>query len=137
MIVRKLRDTGVFVSAFLDPELAQIKLAHELGFDAVELHTGTYADAATPMIANEQLARLQARRGGNVCEAGMRLHAGHGLNYRNVTAVARITDMAELNIGHALVSRALFVGMREAVREMKRLLDEAAARRQVPAAVNA
>ena len=135
-IVQKLRDKGVFVSAFLDPELSQIKLAQDIGFDAVELHTGTYADAATPAIAVEQLARLE-RGAAAVREAGMRLHAGHGLNYRNVAAVARIQEMAELNIGHALVSRALFVGMREAVREMKRLLEDAAARRQVQKIVQA
>jgi pyridoxine 5-phosphate synthase len=119
-IVQGLKKNGIFVSAFLDPEESQINLALELGFDAVELHTGSYANAVETEV-KDQLARLE--RGGQWVRAGgMRLHAGHGLNYRNVVAVARIADMIELNIGHAIVSRAIFVGMREAVREMKRIL---------------
>jgi pyridoxine 5-phosphate synthase len=119
-IVQGLKRNGIFVSAFLDPDEAQINLARQLGFDAVELHTGAYANAGEPEV-KDQLARLE--RGGQLVRAGgMRLHAGHGLNYRNVVPVARIADMIELNIGHAIVSRAIFVGMREAVREMKQIL---------------
>jgi pyridoxine 5-phosphate synthase len=119
-VVQRLKKKGVFVSAFLDPDEMQIKLANDLGFDAVELHTGTYANAPTDGSA-EQLARLELA-GKWVREYGMRLHAGHGLNYRNVGPVARIAEMKELNIGHAIVSRAIFVGMRKAVREMKKLI---------------
>jgi pyridoxine 5-phosphate synthase len=122
--VKRLRDKGVIVSAFIDPEPAQIELARQHGFDAVELHTGEYANARGAA-ADAQSDRLR-RAGLLVAQGGMRLHAGHGLNYRNVGPVARIGAMAELNIGHAIVSRAIFVGLREAVREMKRLLDQLA-----------
>lgn len=119
-VVRRLKGVGVFVSAFIDPDERQVVAAQQQGFDAVELHTGDYADARGDK-AGHQLERL-ARAGALARERGLRLHAGHGLNYRNVQPVARIADMRELNIGHAIVSRAVFVGMREAVREMKRLL---------------
>ena len=128
-IVQGLKRNGVFVSAFLDPDEKQIMLARQLGFDAVELHTGAYANAL-PDDAPEQLARLE-RAGEWIREGGMRLHAGHGLNYRNVGPIARIACMAELNIGHAIVSRSVFVGMREAVREMKRLMEVATEARDV------
>jgi len=119
-VVKRLKRKGIFVSAFLDPEEAQIKLARELGFDAVELHTGSYANAS-PVEMPQQLLRLE--EGGRwIRDGGMRLHAGHGLNYRNVVPIARIAEMKELNIGHAIVSRAIFVGMREAVREMKSVI---------------
>jgi len=122
MVVRKLKEAGVFVSAFIGADPAQIELARQMEFDAVEFHTGEYANA-TGSAVQIQLDRLieacaAARR------AGLRLHAGHGLNYRNVRPVARIEQMRELNIGHAIVSRAIFVGLREAVREMKRVINE-------------
>ena len=118
--VKHLKDAGVFVSAFIDPDDKQIVAAQQQGFDAIELHTGEYANAAGEP-AKKQLDRL-IRASVLVRESGMRLHAGHGLNYRNVPPVAKIVGMAELNIGHAIVSRALFVGLREAVRQMKLLL---------------
>jgi len=118
--VQKLKNKGVFVAAFLDPDEAQITLARQLGFDAVELHTGAFANAL-PKEAAKQLTRLE--QGGKwVRDGGMRLHAGHGLNYRNVAQIARIDGMKELNIGHAIVSRSIFVGIREAVREMKSII---------------
>jgi pyridoxine 5-phosphate synthase len=120
-IVRDLKHRGIFTSAFLDPEEEQIATAHKLGFDAVELHTGSYANADSHHSAH-QLERLK-QGAQQIRAAGMRLHAGHGLNYRNVEPIARITEMVELNIGHAIVSRAVFVGLREAVRQMKQLLD--------------
>lgn len=123
-IVRDLKDRGIFTSAFLDPEEEQIATAQQLGFDAVELHTGAYANA-DQQHETQQLARLE-QAGRWVGEAGMRLHAGHGLNYRNVVRIARIPDMMELNIGHAIVSRAIFFGMRDAVRQMKQAIDRAA-----------
>ena len=122
-IVRDLKRRGIFSSAFLDPEEEQISIAQKLGFDAVELHTGSYANADVTHSAHE-LQRLK-RSAGQIRAAGMRLHAGHGLNYRNVAPIARIPDMVELNIGHAIISRAVFVGLREAVREMKHVLDAA------------
>jgi pyridoxine 5-phosphate synthase len=130
--VSTLKNLGVVVSAFIDPVIKQIALAGELGFDAVELHTGEYANAGDEMAVAEQLHRLE--QGGQwVREHGMRLHAGHGLNYRNVIPVAQIQLMAELNIGHAIVSRALFTGLRAAVREMKDLLDRSTQARNVRA----
>jgi len=131
-VVQRLKDVGVFVSAFIDPDEAQIDMAQRQGFDAVELHTGEYANAG-PDDAVVQLHRLAAA-GQRVRERGLRLHAGHGLNYRNVTPVAQIPLMAELNIGHAIVSRAVFVGLRQAVREMKNLLDAATLSRDIPVA---
>jgi pyridoxine 5-phosphate synthase len=128
--VLRLREAGAFVSAFIDPDETQIAIAASQGFDAVELHTGEYANASSDT-TEEQLHRL-TRAGQWVREHGMRLHAGHGLNYRNVAAVAAIPLMAELNIGHAIVSRAVFVGLRQAVAEMKRIMTTAAAPGDMP-----
>jgi len=118
--VNRLKAAGVFVSAFIGPDEKQIDAAADQGYDAVELHTGDYANADAGHIA-EELERL-AHGAQLVRDHGLRLHAGHGLNYRNVGPIASLPDMAELNIGHAIVSRAVFIGLREAVREMKHLL---------------
>ncbi|MFP6673569.1 MAG: pyridoxine 5'-phosphate synthase [Pirellulaceae bacterium] len=122
--IQRLQDAGLPVSLFLDPNLEQIEAALALGVEAVELHTGTFANAA----GEEQQAELQSlvQVGRTIRSAGVQLHAGHGLNYRNVHLVAAIEDMRELNIGHSIVSRAVFVGLEQAVREMKRLIVEAA-----------
>lgn len=119
-VVRRLKAVGVFVSAFIDPDERQVLAAEQQGFDAIELHTGEYANATGNKI-EDQLDRL-VKAGALARERGLRLHAGHGLNYRNVPPVAQINAMRELNIGHSIVSRAMFVGMREAVREMKQLI---------------
>ncbi len=119
-VVKRLKDAGVFVSAFLDPSREQIELARKFGFNAVELHTGSYANAAGA--AQERELQSLGEAADLIVSADMRLHAGHGLNYRNVGPVAAIGHMHELNIGHAIVSRAVFVGLRQAVREMKELL---------------
>jgi len=119
-IVGRLRSSGVFVSAFIDPDEKQVSLAVQQGFHAVEFHTGSYANARGGD-ADRHLEILQ-RACSIAHERGLRLHAGHGLNYRNVGPVAAIPGMMELNIGHAIVSRAVFVGLREAVREMKALM---------------
>jgi pyridoxine 5-phosphate synthase len=124
--VRRLKHVGVFVSAFIDPDERQVTLAKQQGFDAVELHTGTYCEARGEDI-ERQLDRL-IRAGQMARQHGLRLHAGHGLNYHNVGPIAAIEDMRELNIGHAIVSRAIFIGLKEAVREMKRLMDASAGR---------
>jgi pyridoxine 5-phosphate synthase len=118
--VKRLKAAGVFVSAFIGADEKQIDAAVDHGYDAVELHTGEYANADASHIAGE-LERL-AVGAQLVRERGLRLHAGHGLNYRNVGPIASLPDMAELNIGHAIVSRAVFIGLREAVREMKTLI---------------
>jgi pyridoxine 5-phosphate synthase len=119
--VQKLKDADILVSLFIDPDLQQIAAAAKLGVDAVELHTGPYA-LAKREAQTAELARL-SDAGRATTAAGMRLHAGHGLNYTNVRAVAAIPQMTELNIGHSIVSRAVMVGMKEAVTEMRRILD--------------
>jgi pyridoxine 5-phosphate synthase len=118
--VKRLRDAGIVVSLFLDPEPKQIEAAKDLGAHAVELHTGKYALAH----GSEQLEQLAAliQAGKLIRKLGLLLHAGHGLNYQNVRAIAEIEGMRELNIGHSIVSRAVLVGMERAVREMKSLI---------------
>jgi len=120
--IARLRGAGIEVSLFLDADPRQIAAAAELGAQAVELHTGSYA-LAPP--GKAQVAQLEVLRRGAaaIVERGLVLHAGHGLNYRNVQAVAALPHMCELNIGHSIVSRALFVGFEQAVREMKRICD--------------
>ena len=109
---------GIEVSLFIDPSLDQVRASHELGVTAVELHTGRYADAVGPADVERELADLIVA-GELVRLLGMTLHAGHGLNYANVAAVARIDGMAELNIGHSIISAAIFRGIEAAVRDMK------------------
>jgi pyridoxine 5-phosphate synthase len=124
--VRRCAETlmaaGIEVSLFVDPAAAQIHASHELGVQAVELHTGRYADALTDAERQQELQSLTdaaaAARG-----AGLLLHLGHGLTYRNVVPAARIAGVCELNIGHSIVSRAVLVGMERAVREMKELIN--------------
>jgi pyridoxine 5-phosphate synthase len=120
-IVGQLRDAGISVSLFLDPDPRQIETAAALGADAVELHTGQYALAKPGKAQQAALAQLQ-RAGAEIRASGMVLHAGHGLTYRNVQPIATIEGMHELNIGHSIIARALMVGLVEAVREMKRLV---------------
>ena len=115
-----LRAAGIEVSLFLDPDPRQIDVAAQLRVAAVELHTGKYALAKGAARQKELEALIAA--GKQIVQAGMRLHAGHGLNYQNVRPVATIDQMFELNIGHAIISRAVFVGLERAVREMKDLL---------------
>ncbi len=118
--VDRLRGAGIVVSLFLDPDEPQIDAAAQMGADAVELHTGQYALARGPARQQELVKLVTAAR--RICQLGMKLHAGHGLNYQNVGPVAQIDSMVELNIGHSIVSRAVMVGMERAVREMKALI---------------
>jgi pyridoxine 5-phosphate synthase len=119
--VKRLKDAGIVVSLFLDPEQAQIAVGAELRVDAIELHTGAYAHASANHNAEAELETLHgaARQ---VRAGGLLLHAGHGLTYRNVKPVAAIDDMKELNIGHSIIARAIMVGLEQAVRDMKRLV---------------
>jgi pyridoxine 5-phosphate synthase len=114
----RCRDSGLEVALFIDPESSQIETAIELGADAVELHTGSYANAALHRDRERELAALSTAAA-QVAGSGLELHAGHGLNYQNVAPIARLNRMAELNIGHSIVSRAIFVGLKQAVSEMK------------------
>jgi pyridoxine 5-phosphate synthase len=118
--IARLRDAGIAVSAFLDPAAPQIEAAAALGAGIVELHTGCYANA--PETAREGELGALARAGVLVREAGLALAAGHGLTYRNVVPIARLDGMGELNIGHSIVARAVLVGFREAVAEMRALI---------------
>jgi len=119
--VARLRDAGAIVSAFIEPIPAQIQASSESGFLAVELWTGAYAHARTPQQRGAALADLRKAMDYGV-ELGLEVHGGHGLTYRNIAPIARMPGFGEFNIGHSIVSRAVFVGMREAVREMKQLL---------------
>jgi pyridoxine 5-phosphate synthase len=119
----RLKEAGVRVALFIDPERRQIEAARTAGVPVVELHTGAYAEARGAAAATE-LERL--RSAARVATSlGLEVHAGHGLNYHNVEPVAAIREIVELNIGHALVAHALFVGLPAAVREMKALMREA------------
>jgi pyridoxine 5-phosphate synthase len=124
---RRLAGAGIEVSLFIDPDPRQVEASIAMGVAAVELHTGRYADAPEGLTREAELAALSGA-GAALVSAGLELHAGHGLNYRNVAPVARLDRMAELNIGHSLVSRAVFVGLVQAVREMKDCIDRALAR---------
>tara|TARA_B100000676_G_C18019497_1_gene811736 strand:+ start:757 stop:1485 length:729 start_codon:yes stop_codon:yes gene_type:complete len=119
-VVKRLQDAGISVSLFLDPEEAQISAASELQVDAVELHTGQYA--LTSGDERQHCLQELIASGKQIVENGMTLHAGHGLNYQNVIPVAQIENMVELNIGHSIIARAVFIGLTQAVREMKDLL---------------
>ncbi len=121
--VHRLQDAGIVVSLFVDPIDTQIRVAAELEVDAIELHTGSYAEA-TSASRDQELERLVSASS-LACSLGLQLHAGHGLNYQNVKPIAAISDMHALNIGHSIVARSICVGMQEAVRQMKQLIDTA------------
>ena len=130
--VSRLRDAGIMVSVFIDADIKQVEAAKRIGASVCEIHTGPYAhafhskgrDAESPAVVTE-LKKIQSA-GEQIRALGMRFNAGHALNYFNVQPVAALPGVRELHIGHAIVSRALFVGMREAVREMKALMVRAA-----------
>ena len=118
-----LKEVGIRVSLFIDPDAEQIEAACEVGAEAVEIHTGGFADASRSN-AGKELERIRAA----VVVASnlpLRINGGHGLHYHNVRSVAAIPGFAELNIGHSIIARALFCGLGEAVSEMKRLIDSA------------
>jgi pyridoxine 5-phosphate synthase len=121
--IERLKRAGVRVSLFIDPDTAAVERSKELGADAIELHTGRYAHAPADPSTIEALRR-GARRGS---ELGLAVHAGHGLTVRNVAPVAAIAEIEELNIGHSIVSRSIFVGIEAAVREMRAAMDAARA----------
>ena len=131
--VMRLTDAGISSSVFIDADLAQVEAAARIGARVCEIHTGPYAhafhnkgrDAESPAVLAE-IEKIRAA-GEAIRSLGMRFNAGHALNYFNVQPVARLAGIRELHIGHAIVSRAVFVGLREAVSEMKRLMREAQA----------
>jgi len=119
----RLRESGIRTSLFIDPDLDSLEISRAIGAEAIELHTGEYANARGDARGKE-LARLArvAREGRKM---GLGVHAGHGLTYENVVPVAAIPHIEELNIGHSIISRAVFVGLERAVREMWNLMDRA------------
>ena len=121
--VSQLQEAGIRVSLFIDPEASQVAAAKELGAEMIELHTGAFANAENEGEIVDELNRLQlAAREGN--EAGLQVNAGHGLNYRNLPQfLEAVTGLAELNIGHSIVSRSTVVGFEAAVREMRELME--------------
>lgn len=131
-VISRLANAGITTSVFIDAEIPQIEAAARIGARVCEIHTGPYAhafhaqgrDAEAPAVLRE-LAKIRDA-GQAIRQLGMRFNAGHALNYYNVQPVARLAGIRELHIGHAIVSRAIFVGLREAVREMKALMREAA-----------
>ena len=124
-VVRRLTDAGIRVSLFVDPTRDAMRRSADLGAAAVELHTGRYAHASKrPSGARAELKAIAGAAAAGR-RAGLAVHAGHGLTYRNVQPVAAIADIEELNIGHSIVSNALYWGLEEAVRRMRRLVDTA------------
>ena len=121
---RELSAGGIRVSLFIDPDRKQIDAAARTGAPVIELHTGTYADASSPAARRRELARIRVAAA-YAAGLGLQVNAGHGLNYRNVTAIAALRPIRELNIGHSIVARSVFVGMARAVREMKALIRSA------------
>lgn len=133
-VIARLADAGIVTSVFIDAEIDQIEAAARIGARVCEVHTGPYAhafhekgrDAEAPAVLAE-IDKIR-KAGQAIRHLGMRFNAGHALNYYNVQPIARLAGIRELHIGHAIVSRALFTGLREAVGEMKQLMREAAAR---------
>lgn len=120
-IVADLKKAGIVVSLFIDPDLEQVKMAKEVGADYIELHTGCFSNAKNDKDEDFELERLKsAAKLGQ--EIGLKVNAGHGLNYKNVVRMKEIEGLSELNIGHSIISRAIFVGLEKAVSEMLSLI---------------
>jgi pyridoxine 5-phosphate synthase len=119
--VARLRQAGILVSLFIDADLRQVEASQRVGADYIEIHTGCYCEAQTAEDSRSELAKIEgAIRASHLC--GLGVNAGHGLNYHNIRPVASLSGIEEFNIGHSIVSRALFVGLERAVREMATLV---------------
>ncbi len=123
-VVKELKERGVSVSLFIDPDIQQIESAKKIGAQAIEIHTGRYAQAKEKEKIEEELKKIKeavlfAKK------MGLETYAGHGLNYINITPIAKIKEIEEFNIGHSIISRAVFVGLIEAIKEMKKLILDA------------
>lgn len=123
-MITQLAAAGCRVSLFVDADIAQLDASREVGAAVVELHTGKYCEMPTEVERQQELKRLQ-EAAAHADSIGLETHAGHGLNYENVGAIAAIPQVVELNIGHFLMGEAMFVGMKEAIHAMRRLMDEA------------
>jgi pyridoxine 5-phosphate synthase len=117
----RLADAGIAVALFVDPDPRQLEACRRTGAPHLEIHTGTYADAARPAARQRELRRITDFAAA-AAAAGFEVHAGHGLNLHNVTAIAAIAQIVELNIGHSIVARALYVGFPKAVKEMRQAM---------------
>jgi pyridoxine 5-phosphate synthase len=120
---KRLADAGILVSLFIDADVEQIKAAADVGAPYIEIHTGCYADAKDE--AEQAKSWIASLKRSYAASLGLKVNAGHGLTYHNVQAIARLPEMHELNIGHAIIGRAVMSGLKEAVAEMKRLMVEA------------
>ncbi len=120
-LIEELKEAGIEVSVFIEPDIEMIKLADKLGADAVEIHTGRYANLVLKSEIEEELKRIK-KAAKLIKTAGMRIVAGHGLNYHNIKPLVDMNIFQEYNIGHSIVSRAVFTGLAEAVATMKRLI---------------
>jgi pyridoxine 5-phosphate synthase len=121
---RRLQEAGILVSLFIDPEKSQLDASIEAGASVVELHTGHYADAKTDILCDREYESIRAAVEYGLSK-GLKVNAGHGLHYHNVQRIAAIPGISDLNIGHAIIARAVFTGLAEAVREMKALMNKA------------
>jgi len=122
--VKQLSQAGILVSLFIDPDHRQIEAAVASGAPYIEIHTGAYAEAAEGLAREAELARIR-HAATFAASLGLKVNAGHGLTYHNVQPIAALPEMHELNIGHAIIGRALFSGLADAVKEMKLLMREA------------
>ena len=120
-LVKNLKDGDIIVSMFIDPDLDQVRASHKVNADRIEIHTGRYCEARSEKDRQRELARI-VDAAKSASKLGMGVAAGHGLNYENVKPIARIAEIDELNIGHAIVARAVLVGFERAVREMLELM---------------
>ena len=123
-VTKRMKNKGILVSTFITPDTEQIIATAEAGCDAVELHTGMYANAKTDRKITRTLNQLRDARD-TATASGLIVHAGHGLTYRNITPVAKIEALCEFNIGHSIIARAVFIGIRQATEEMIKLIKEA------------
>jgi pyridoxine 5-phosphate synthase len=120
-VIAQLHEAEIKVSLFIDPDLNQIKVSHQVGANYIEIHTGAYADARNEEIRTEEFRKIA--NGVNYgLKLGLKVNAGHGLNYHNVQPIAAIEGIHELNIGHAIIAQAVFVGLEKAVRDMLELM---------------
>jgi pyridoxine 5-phosphate synthase len=122
-VVKRMHKKRILVSTFIAPDSEQIIASAQTGCDAIELHTGMYANAKGPRAVKKRLAELEAGKE-LAMENKLVVHAGHGLTYRNIDAAARIEGLCEFNIGHSIIARAVFVGIGQATAEMIKLIDK-------------
>jgi len=120
-LIGLLKDDGISVSLFIDPDVDQVKASNKCKADAIEIHTGMYANAKTKEEMEQELERIRISAGLSF-KLGLETYAGHGLNYQNVEKIAKIPQITELNIGHSIIARASLVGIKEAVRSMLKLI---------------